>query len=170
MNKYFNIKNKDIYYERYWCKFIDIVLRKTIDTLEYEERVRQNKTNARLAKLRRNYNKEKEEANNALFNKMRSEITAAKAAAEESNSNSNNKAIAALRQTMREQPNSLRTNTGATAGPAEAKSSRNNELKSLLTNPLLGIKHLGRRNVKRNNQQRASTRNLEAELAALRND
>ena len=150
MKQYFIIKNKDIYYEKYWSKFITVVLRRTIDMIELEIRERERGTNARLAQLKKELNNEKEEANNRLFNKLRSEIIAAKAAAANA-SNSNNNAIAALIQTMSEQPNSSRTNTGATAGPAEANPSRNNESSSL-NNPLLGIQHLGRRNVKRNNQ------------------
>lgn len=167
--QYINHLNKHNYYESHWTKFINFI-RRTINLIEIEIRERDKNSNARLAQLKKEFNKEKEEANNALFNKMRSEITAAKAAAEESNSNSNNEAIAALRQTMSEQPNSLQKNTGATAGPAEANPSRNNESKSLLNNPLLGIKHLGQRNVKRNNQQPASTNNLKARLAALLNN
>jgi hypothetical protein len=89
--------------------------------------------------------------------------------ANEAEENSNNEAIAALIRTMSEQPNSLPNNRGATAGPAEANPSRNNELSSL-NNPLLKIMHKGKRKVKQTNQPPAQTNNIEARLAALRND
>lgn len=118
---------RENYYNNSWLPFINFI-RTTINIIEIEIRERDKNANARLAQLKKEFTKEKEEENNKLFNKMRREIEEAKsasAAAEEPTSNSNNDLIAALRQTMSEQPNPLQNNTGATAGPAEANQSTN---------------------------------------------
>ena len=142
------ILDKTKYYEKHWIKFIEFI-RNTVNIIEFEIRKREERSNAKLAEIQ----KELGQKENAYFAQLRSEIEkakkyhAAEAGPAEEEPNSNNEKINALIKTMREQPNYLQNN------------------------PLLGITHRGRRNVKPNqpphNSQKPLTRNLQAELAAL---
>lgn len=90
-------KNKIKYYENHWIKFIEVVLRRTIDMIELEIRERERKSNATLARLKKELEEEREKENNELFAKLKNEIEKAKTfhAAQEAGpaKNSNNSNI-----------------------------------------------------------------------------
>ena len=81
MKQYFIIKNKDEYYKKYWSNFITVVLRRTINLIEIKIIERERRSNARLAKLKNEFNEEREKITKAELDQLKKELKEAQAQA-----------------------------------------------------------------------------------------